>query len=75
MFEEFDKWFNKKYPYPTSLMVTPDQKEHLRDAFIAGMKSAGPRMTKEEIDNLDLFLKELYGSCYDGAKLKLNRKE
>ena len=35
-YQKFEEWFNVKYPYPTSLMVTPQQKEHLRDAFFAG---------------------------------------
>ena len=70
MHEEFEKWFKKKYPYPSSLMVTPDQKQHLRDAFFAGVNSVGLVMTKEEMDNVDMLLEILHGN-----QLKLNRKD
>lgn len=36
LYEHFEEWFKVRYPYPTSLMVTPTQKEHLRDAYLAG---------------------------------------
>lgn len=52
LYEQFEKWFKTKYPFPASLVVTPEQKEHLRDAYLAGADAVSMNTGVDILDQL-----------------------